>query len=80
MRHRCVYDPPGVGKSTGIPSEGAMYDTIDAVYKEIAKKNYESENIWLSGGECTSNCPPAYLMARLRDLGEHVNFVHDKGV
>lgn len=77
MRDICVYDPPGVGKSTSVPSEGAAYEAIETVYNSIIKKHdYKPNRIYLTGA-CGGNFAAAYLKSLLHTQG--VNFIHERG-
>ncbi len=59
----CVFDPPGTGLSTGKATEGAFYETIQAVFEKYAA-DYAHENVW-AGGACLGCLSAAYLKSQV---------------
>ncbi len=69
----CFFDNSGIWKSRGrIPSEGAFYLDIEAVFAKLqSKKPYKPEQLWV-GGFCGGEPVAAYLKSKLH--AEGINF------
>ncbi len=78
-RNILLYNPRGVGKSEGIPSEAGFYSDAKCIWKWLKENNYANENTWFSSA-CGGGYRAGYLFAILPEVRQSgVNWLWENG-
>lgn len=78
-RNIFLYNPRGVGKSTGIASEAGFYSDAEIVWKWLVENNYDNEKTWFSSA-CAGGYRTGYLFATFPEVRKSgVNWLWENG-
>lgn len=74
-----LYNPRGVGRSEGIPSEAGFYSDAKCIWKWLKENNYANEKTWFSSA-CGGGYRTGYLFAELPEVRQSgVNWLWENG-